>query len=56
MEKIQPFNLTNSKRFMDRDLDYEWVNLIQEALMMGITQEEIRHFLQFNVGINHKNH
>ena len=32
----------------DRELDKEWVELIMEALDLGISVEEIQHFLKNN--------
>lgn len=55
MEKLQN-SLTDSKKLSERDLDYDWVILIQEALVMGITIEEIKQFLQSYKGINPKSH
>jgi hypothetical protein len=53
MEKFKHFTLSAS----NRDLDYEWVKLIQEAFILGITKEEIKHFLQTYGDLNHqKNH
>jgi hypothetical protein len=50
MEKFKHFTLSDS----NRDLDYEWVMLIQEAFTQGITKEEIKQFLQTYGDINHQ--
>lgn len=55
MEKLQS-PLTDSKQLLEKDLDYDWVILIQEALVMGITIDEIKQFLQSYKGVNPKNH
>jgi hypothetical protein len=50
MEKFKHFTLFDS----NRDLDYEWVKLIQEAFILGISIEEIKYFLQTYGDINHQ--
>ncbi|MBM7618242.1 DNA-binding transcriptional regulator YhcF (GntR family) [Bacillus tianshenii] len=47
MEKVA-FNLTEN-------LDKEWVELIGDALEMGISTEEIRDFLHNNTNSSYKN-
>lgn len=38
------------------DVDPEWVELIAEALRMGITKEEIRNLLQSNGRLENNHH
>lgn len=38
------------------EVDQEWVELIAEALSMGMTKEEIRMFLQSNGSLENNQH
>jgi DNA-binding transcriptional regulator YhcF (GntR family) len=41
------------KKRKKEEIDYEWVELIEEALQMGLTKEEIRAFLKSNGSLEH---
>jgi hypothetical protein len=46
-------NLLQSEPILKQELDQEWVELITEAMGMGLTNEEIRDFLINNSEHDH---